>query len=78
MGPNKAGICLSNASVRVIGRLGSMSSPPKEKTETKGGHLPAGKAPSLVVVVQLLTRCFLDPEAFGLCSLPSQESHDDE
>lgn len=29
---------------------GSMSSPPKEKIETKGGHLPAGKAPCAVVL----------------------------
>lgn len=45
---NKSEICLSDALVPSPRRLwisADMSSPPKERVETKGGHLPAGKAP---------------------------------
>lgn len=46
-GQNKAGIRLSDALVPSRRRLqvrADMSSPPKEKIETKGGHLPAGRS----------------------------------
>lgn len=51
---NKAGIRLLDSPVRHCSlQIGAdMSSPPKEKVETKGGHLPAGNAPWACVVFE--------------------------
>lgn len=53
-GQNKAGIRLSDAPVPSRRRprvRADMSSPPKEKIETKGGHLPAGRAHQAAVLL---------------------------
>lgn len=50
-----------------------MSSPPKEKIETKGGHLPAGKAPCAVVLGVFFFKPVMNLKAFCLCNVSDQK-----
>uniref|UniRef100_A0A3Q3J7D7 Death-associated protein n=1 Tax=Monopterus albus TaxID=43700 RepID=A0A3Q3J7D7_MONAL len=50
-----------------------MSSPPKERVETKGGHLPAGKAHG---VVALFLNASYKHQGHCFCSISPQKLHD--